>query len=158
MCANHLGSPEIAGTDTTTSLKARLADALDLAALIKQAYWTLRDSSSSGRRELFEACHDEMDECIDSLARRIAALSGVAECSVRTTALNSSTRKRYAQRTRRGEQHETAIRMVLARFGRAVRDDIDQAAEVGDAGTVNVLSDVSRKVDTQLWVAEAQLI
>ena len=48
--------------------------------------------------------------------------------------------------------------MVLARFGRAVRADIDQAAKVGDAGTVNVLSDVSRKVDTQLWVAEAQLI
>ena len=75
-----------------TLLKARLADALDLAALMKQAYWTLRDSSSHGRRELFEACHDEMDECIDSLARRIATLSGVAECSVRTTALNSSTR------------------------------------------------------------------
>ena len=26
------------------------------------------------------------------------------------------------------------------------------------AGTVNVLSDVSRKVDTHLWVAEAQLV
>jgi starvation-inducible DNA-binding protein len=157
MYASHLDFPETACTDIITFLKARLADAFDLAALMKQAYWTLRDSSSRGRCELFEACHDEMDECIDSLARRIATLSGVAECSVRTTMLNSSTGK-YPLRTRRGEQHETAIRMVLARFGRAVRADIDQAAEVGDAGTVNVLSDVSRKVDTQLWVAKAQLM
>lgn len=154
MYTSHLDLPEPAGTDTITLLKARLADALDLAALMKQAYFTLKDSSPHGRRELFEACHDEMDECIDSLARRIAALSAVAECSVRATALNSLIGK-YPLRTRRGDQHETVIGIVLERFGRAVRADIDQAAEAGDAGTVNVLSDVSRKVDTQLWVAAA---
>jgi hypothetical protein len=53
-------------------------------------------------------------------------------------------------RTRHDEQHETDIEIVLERFGRAVRAYIDQAAEVRDAGTVNVLSDLSRKVDTQL--------
>jgi starvation-inducible DNA-binding protein len=157
MYATHLDLPETTRTDTIALLEARLGDAVDLAARIKQAYWTMRDSSSFERRELFEACHDEIDECINSLARRIAALLGVSECFVRATALKSSL-GRYPLRTSSGEQHETAFRMVLARFGRAVRADIDQAAELGDADTVDVLSGLSRKIDTQLWVAEARLV
>jgi starvation-inducible DNA-binding protein len=149
----HLDLPETACADTIALLRARLADALDLAARMKQAYWTVTDSSSCERRELFEACHDEIDECIDSLARRIAALSGVAECRIRAKALERS-RHRYPLRSSRGEQLETAIRMVLARFSRAVRADIDQAAELGDATTVDVLGGV----DTQLWVTEARLL
>jgi len=155
MYATHLDLPEIARPDTIALLQARLDDAFDLAARMKQAYWNMRDSSSFERRELFEACHDEIDECIDSLARRIAALSGVAESCVRAKALKSLV-GRYPLRTGRGEQCETAVRMVLARFGRAVRADIDQAAEFGDAVTVDVLNGVSRKVDTQLWAAEAR--
>jgi starvation-inducible DNA-binding protein len=157
MYATHLDLPEIARTDTIALLQARLGDALDLAARMKQAYWNMRDSSSFERRELFEACHDEIDECIDSLARRIAALSGLTESCVRAKARKSLV-GRYPLRTGRGEQYETAVRIVLARFGRAVRADIDQAAEFGDAVTVDVLSGVSRKVDTQLWAAEARLV
>jgi starvation-inducible DNA-binding protein len=67
-------------------------------------------------------------------------MSGVAESCVRAKALKSLV-GRYPLRTGRGEQCETAVRMVLARFGRAVRADIDQAAEFGDAVTVDVLSD-----------------
>ena len=157
MYATHLDLPQIASPGVMALLQARLCDALDLAARIKQAYWSMRDSSSFERRELFEACHDEIDECIDSLARRIAALSGVAEGCVRAKELKSSL-GRYPLRTGRGEQYETAVRMVLARFGRAVRADIEQAAEFGDADTVDVLSGVSRKVETQLWAAEARLV
>jgi starvation-inducible DNA-binding protein len=157
MYATHLDLPEIARTDTIALLQARLGDALDLAARIKQGYWNMRHSSSFERRELFEACHDEIDECIDSLARLIAALSGVAESSVRAKALKNFV-GRYPLRTGRGEQCETAVRIVLARFGRAVRADIDQAAEFGDAVTVDVLSGVSRKVDTQLWAVAARLV
>jgi starvation-inducible DNA-binding protein len=157
MYATHLDLPEIARPDTIALLQARLCDALDVIARIKQAYWSMRDSNSFGRRELFEACHDETDECIDSLPRRISALSGVAESRVRARALKSLV-GRYPLRTGRSEQYETAVRMVLARFGRAVRADIDQVAEFGDADTVDVLSGVSRKVDTQLWAAEARLV
>jgi starvation-inducible DNA-binding protein len=157
MYATHLDLPEIARPDTIALLQARLCDALDVVARIKQAYWSMRDSNSFGRRELFEACHDEIDECIDSLARRIAALSGVAESRVRAKALKSLV-GRYPLRTGRGEQYETAVRMVLAQFGRAVRADIDRAAELGDAVTVDVLSGISRKVDTQLWAVEARLV
>ncbi len=157
MYATHLDLPEIARTDTIALLQARLGDASDLAARMKQAYWNMRDSSSFERRELFEACHDEIDECIDSLARRIAALSGVTEGCVHAQALKGSL-GRYPLQASCGEQYETALRIVLARFGRAVRADIEQAAEFGDADTIDVLSGVSRKVETQLWVAEARLV
>ena len=157
MYATHHDLPETARTDTIALLQARLADALDLAARMKQAYWNLRGPSSLERRKLFEACLDEIDECIDSLARRIAALSGVTEGCVHAQALKGSL-GRYPLQASCGEQYETALRIVLARFGRAVRADIEQAAEFGDADTIDVLSGVSRKVETQLWVAEARLV
>ena len=62
MYATHLDLPEIARPDTIALLQARLDDAFDLAARIKQGYWNMRHSSSFERRELFEACHDEIDE------------------------------------------------------------------------------------------------
>ena len=157
MYATHHDLPETVRTDTIALLQARLADALDLAARMKQVYWNLRGPSFLERRKLFEACLDEIDECIDSLARRIAALSGVAEGCVRAKALKSSA-GRYPLRTNSGEQHDKVVRAVLARFGKALRADIDQAAALGDAGTVDVLSGLARKVDTQLRVAEAQLV
>ena len=128
MYATHHDLPETARTDTIALLQARLADALDLAARMKQAYWNLRGPSSLERRKLFEACLDEIDECIDSLARRIAALSGVTEGCVHAQALKGSL-GRYPLQASCGEQYETALRIVLARFGRAVRADIEQAAE-----------------------------
>jgi starvation-inducible DNA-binding protein len=157
MYATHRDLPETARTDTIALLQARLADALDLAARMKQVYWNLRDPSSFERRNLLEACLDEIDECIDSLARQIAALSGVTEGCVHAQALKGLL-GRYPLQASGGEQYETALRIVLTRFGRAVRADIEQAAEFGDADTVDVLSGVSRKVETQLWAAEARLV
>ena len=154
MYATHRDLPETVRTDTIALLQARLADALDLVARMKQVYWNLRGPSSLERRKLFEACLDEIDKCIDSLARRIAALSGVTEGCVHAQALKGSLGRYPGRRS----SPEAALRIVLAQFGGAVRADIEQAAEFGDADTVDVLSGVSRKVETQLWAADARLV
>ena len=146
MYAMHLELPDATRADVITLLRARLGDAADLAGRIRQAYWSM---SSSKRCEMFEAFHDEIDECIDTLSRRIASLSGVADCSVRAAALEHSP-GRYPLSIGTGEHHEKIVRPVLARFSRRVRADVDQAAELGDAETADALSDISRRLETQL--------
>ena len=136
--------PEALRSNSLAVLQARLGDALDLAARLKQAYWsTLRG------RPLFEACHDEIDDCIDSLTRQIAVLSQIAESNVRAAAFKGASGQ-YPLEERVPGQHEKSVRMAMARFARAVRADIDHAVRRGDANTADVLGEVSRKVDSQL--------
>ena len=156
MYATHRDLPETVRTDTIALLQARLADALDLAARMKLVYWNLRGPSSLGRRKLFEAWLDQIDECIDSLARRIAALLGFTEGCVHAQALKGSL-GRYPLNTCTGEYHEKIVGRVVARFFRRVRADVDRAAELGDAGTADVLRDISRRLETQLCIADARL-
>jgi starvation-inducible DNA-binding protein len=156
MYAMHLELPDAARANVITLLHARLGDAVDLAGRIRQAYWGMSVHRPSKRREMFETFHDEIDECIDTLSGRIASLSGVAGCSARVAALERSP-GRYPLNMRAGEHHEKNVRGVLARFSRRVRADVDQAAELGDAGTAHVLSNISRRLEIQLWIADAQL-
>jgi starvation-inducible DNA-binding protein len=156
MYAMHLELPDAARADVITLLRARLGNAVDLADRIRQAYWGMCVHCTSKRREMFEAFHDEIDECIDTLSRRIAFLSGVTERSVRVAALERSP-GRYPLNMPTGEDREKIVRLVLARFFKRVRADVDRAAEIGDAGTADVLSDISRRLETQLWIVGAQL-
>jgi starvation-inducible DNA-binding protein len=80
----------------------------------------------------------------------------VADGRVQTTAAATSLYE-YALATKGGEAHLRAVAAVLAQFGRAARSDIDQAAALPDADTADVLTEVSRGVDQQLWFVEAHL-
>src|SRR5262245_57719385 len=150
MYATHSDLPQTALGNTTELLQARLSDAVDLSGRLKQAYWSMIGVRSSERREMLEAVHDDVDACIDVLSGRIAALSGVAERTIRATAIESSLGQ-YPLQVRAGEPHQKTVRKLLARFGKKVRANIEQASTLGDVGTVDVLSLIARKVETQLW-------
>jgi len=157
MYATRSDLPQTALDNTMVLLQARLSDAVDLSGRMKQAYWSMIGVRSSERREMLEALHDDIDTCIDVLSGRIAALSGVAERTIRITAIESSFGQ-YPLQARAGEQHQKTVRNLLARFGKKVRVDVEQASALGDVGTVDVLRLIARKVETQLWVADARLL
>jgi starvation-inducible DNA-binding protein len=50
-----------------------------------------------------------------------------------------------------------AVAAVLAQFGKSLRADIDTAAELPDADTADVFTELSRETDKQLWFVEAHL-
>jgi starvation-inducible DNA-binding protein len=138
-------------------LQARLSDALDLEAQMKQAHWNVRGLNFFQLHQLFDGVHDEVEDFVDLIAERITALGGVADGRVQTTAKASSLYE-YALETRAGEDHLKAVAAVLAQFGKALRSAIDQAAELGDADTADVFTEVSRATDKQLWFVEAHLV
>src|SRR5690349_21749943 len=101
-------------------LQARLSDALDLEAQTKQAHWNARGRDFIQLHELFDNVHSIVENQVDTIAERIAALGGVADGRVQTTA-KASNLYEYSLDTRSGDQHLKALAAALAQFGKAVR-------------------------------------
>ena len=137
-------------------LQARLSDSLDLEAQMKQAHWNVKGKDFFQLHELFDKIHGEVEDFVDLLAERITALGGVADGRVQTTA-KASQLYEYSLETNGGEAHLKAIAAALAQFGKAVRADIDHAAEMKDAGTADIFTEISRETDKNLWFIEAHL-
>ena len=51
--------------------------------------------------------------------------------------------------------HVKALIDRYAQFANAVRQNIDDTDEAGDPGTADLLTEVSRGIDKQLWFLEA---
>lgn len=137
-------------------LNERLADALDLQAAAKQAHWNVKGANFIALHELFDKVHDIVEEHVDTLAERIAALGGTALGTVAAVARGSSLSP-YPENISAGSAHVAALADRLAQFGRKVRSAIGTAAKLDDADTSDLFTEISRDVDKYLWFLEAHL-
>lgn len=135
-------------------LQERLSDAVDLGTQMKQAHWNVKGPSFIALHELFDSVAGSVGEYSDLIAERIAALGGVAEGTA-AVAAERSTLSKYPLAISEGAEHVDAVASALATFGKAVRANIDQAAEMGDQDTADIFTEVSRGVDKNLWFVEA---
>lgn len=143
-------------TSVVDILNARLADAVDLQTQAKQAHWNVKGPSFIALHELFDEVASGLDEYTDLIAERITTLGGVARGTARVAAAES-TLSEYPLEISDGRDHVDALSNALARLGKLVRDAIDQTAELGDADTSDLFTEVSRGVDKHLWLVEAHL-
>jgi starvation-inducible DNA-binding protein len=135
-------------------LRARLADAVDLASQAKQAHWNVKGPSFIALHELFDQVATTVREHADTIAERITALGGTAEGTARVAA-KQSTLKEYPLDIVDGRAHVSALADALAAFGAKVRHNIEEAIEAGDQGTADLFTEVSRSIDKTLWFVEA---
>ena len=138
------------------TLQARLSDGIDLALDIKQAHWNLKGPSFIGIHLMLDGFRDEMDDYNDKMAERIMQLGGSARGTVQAVAAKSALAA-YPLDTYAIADHLAALIDRYAVFGNAVRENIDSTDEAGDAGTADLLTEVSRGVDKQLWFLEAHV-
>ena len=136
-------------------LNARLADCIDLQTQCKQAHWNVKGPSFIALHKLFDDINEEVEEYVDLLAERVVQLGGVAEGTARMVA-ERTTLEEYPT-VIDGEAHVDALSSALAAFGGVTRKAIDQVDELGDADTVDILTEISRGVDKWLWFVEAHL-
>jgi starvation-inducible DNA-binding protein len=137
-------------------LNQNLACAVDLRSQVKQACWNVKGQDFSPLRALFTTIAIELAAYSDLLAERISVLGGVVRGTVRTAALQSNVPE-YPDGIVEGNAHVLALAERFAYYATVVRDEISHAADVEDADTAAICTDISRGVDKQLWILEAHL-
>lgn len=137
-------------------LNKRLADGIDLALATKQAHWNLKGPQFIGIHEMLDGFRDQLDDWNDMVAERVTQLGGTAVGTVQGvdegTALPAYPTNIYAI-----ADHLAALIDRYAGYANAVRQNIDDTDEAGDAGTADLFTEISRGVDKQLWFLEAHV-
>ncbi len=135
-------------------LQARLADSIDLGLVTKQAHWNLKGPQFIGIHLMLDKFRAEQDEWTDSMAERITQLGGTARGTVQEVGRETSL-KPYPTDIYAIADHLAALIERYAACANAVRQNIDDTDEAGDADTADLLTEVSRGLDKQLWFLEA---
>ncbi|HJK95865.1 MAG TPA: DNA starvation/stationary phase protection protein Dps [Polyangiaceae bacterium LLY-WYZ-14_1] len=148
--------PENVRTPMVKLLNERLAEAIDLHWQAKQAHWNVKGDSFIALHQLFDEISEHMDEHSDLLAERAVSLGGQAEGTIQV-ATKRSTLPEYPLEATDQLVHVDKLSTSLAAFGEHVRKGIDAADEVGDKDTADVLTEISRSIDKDLWFVEAHL-
>jgi starvation-inducible DNA-binding protein len=135
-------------------LNQRLADAVDLQLQMKQAHWNVKGPSFIALHELFDKVDEAIESYVDKIAERVVQLGGIAEGTVRVAAARSRLAE-YPLQIAEGTAHVEAVARALSTFGHEVRNTIDEANALEDAGTADLFTEVSRGIDQWLWFVEA---
>ena len=135
-------------------LQARLADGIDLALVIKQAHWNLKGPQFIGIHLMLDKFREEVSEWNDMVAERIVQLGGTARGTLQDVASKTAL-KPYPNDVYTIADHVAALIERFAAVANAVRQNIDDTDDAGDAGTADLFTEVSRGLDKQLWFLEA---
>lgn len=146
--------PEATRAQAIALLNARLADSIDLGRQTKQAHWNVRGPHFIALHKLFDEVYDEVEEFTDLIAERVAQFAGAAEGTVQAAAAKT-TLAPYPLNLVRGRDHVEALGSALAAYGGIIRKAIDQADQLGDKGTADLFTEISRGIDKALWMVEA---
>ena len=146
--------PEPARIEAIGLLNQRLADCIDLQTQSKQAHWNVKGPSFIALHKLFDEVYEAAGEYADLLAERVVQLGGVAEGTVGVVT-ERSTLVDYPLGLTTGAEHVAALSDALAEFGRTARVGIEEMNELEDAGSADILTEISRGVDKWLWFVES---
>lgn len=146
--------PEATRTEVVALFNQRLADCIDLQTQCKQAHWNVSGRGFIALHKLFDDIASGVAEYADLLAERIVQLGGVAEGTIGVAAERTSLID-YPLAITTSEEHVAALSDALAQFGRTVRIGIEEMTDLNDAGSADVLTEISRGIDKWLWFVEA---
>ena len=137
-------------------LNQTLADTSDLVSQFKQAHWNVRGMDFWQFHQLYDAIHEALEPFVDEVAERINTLGGVAMGTVRMAA-SASNVKEFPAGFGDSKKFTTELRDRLAAYAKQVRSDIEAAEKADDPTTADLLTEISRAADLQLYFLESHL-
>ncbi len=146
--------PEKTRIEVSALLQERLADSIDLMMQAKQAHWNVKGPNFIALHELFDKVYTDTGVYVDLIAERIVQLGGIAQGTIRAAAKTSGMPE-YSLEISSGHKHVAELAHAIAFYGETIREAITLSTELEDASTADILTQVSRGADTNLWFVEA---
>ena len=143
--------------DTMMSLlNQQLANTFDLFSQTKQAHWNVKGMHFIALHQLFDVLAGNRLSDVDMIAERITTLGGYANGTVRMAAHHSALPE-FPETITLDKQVVEVLAEHYAQYAAAIRDAIAVALEHGDQDTADLLIEVSRQVDKDLWFLDAHI-
>jgi starvation-inducible DNA-binding protein len=137
-------------------LNQTLADSMDLFSQTKQAHWNVKGPNFYQLHLLFDELAEHREDEADLLAERATALGGYATGTVRMAAADS----RLPEMSTDIDNGMDYVQALVSRYGtlaNSVRAGIDAADKAGDMDTADLLTEISRQLDKDLWFLQAHV-
>ena len=155
--ATRIDLPVEVRTQIIAILGTTLATTLDLKTQIKQAHWNVKGLDFYQLHLLFDELAGEIEEYVDMVAELITALVGTPLGTARVAAANSVLPE-YPLDAVTGIDHVTALSDRYGVYAAHVRTAIADTADLDDADTSDLYTEISRNIDKRLWFLEAHLV
>ncbi|WP_286828836.1 MULTISPECIES: DNA starvation/stationary phase protection protein Dps [Kordiimonas] len=135
-------------------LNQYLAASIDLHGQMRQAHWNVRGPGFVELHRLFDQIAREVDGFANRMAERAGSIGGTAEGTVQA-AVKKSFLPQYPLGIADSQKHVAAVSDVLSIYCQAAHEASDRAAAFGDINTADLLTEISRNIDHQLWQVES---
>ena len=146
--------PEESRLQITELLQQHLADSIDLMMQAKQAHWNVKGANFIALHELFDKVYTDAGKHVDLIAERIVQLGGTALGTIRAAVARTSLPE-YPTDISSSIKHVAGLAHAISFYGELVRTGIERANKLEDADTADILTEVSRSTDGNLWFVEA---
>jgi starvation-inducible DNA-binding protein len=143
--------------DLIELLNSLLASSVDLFTQVKQAHWNIKGRHFFARHELFDDLAKHVRKQSDELAERVATLGGYARGTARMAAEHTGLPE-FAPDTVGGQDCVQALVDRFSTLASALRRGIERIGEeLEDPATEDLLTQVLRQVELDMWFLESHL-
>jgi len=153
---SSVGVPENNRQALISLLNLRLADSVDIHSQVKWSHWNVKGKDFYQLHLLFDSVATHLEDHIDTIAERVAALGGVANGTIRESAAKSS----IPEANLAAADGPDMVKFLVHNVGlytNALRAAIQEADDLDDAITVDLFTTMTREMDKDLWFIEAHI-